>query len=79
METLLKFFPFIPAEKDSGKLILAIVFYFFVIPTVNVILGALLGLTIILMPLAFVTGFFFGIYGMLGLVLSIVGYMGKLK
>ena len=79
MNTLIKFFPFIPAEKDTGKLLLALLFYLVVLPIINVCVGFILGLTVILLPLAFFTGFFFGIYGLLGTVLAIVGYLGKLQ
>ena len=79
MNTLIKFFPFIPAEKDGGKLVLALLFYLVIVPIINLIVGFILGLTVILIPLAFFTGFFFGIYGLVGTVLAIVGYLGKLQ
>ena len=79
MDKLIKLFPFLPAEQDVGKLVLALIFYLVVIPIINITVGAILGITIILMPVAFITGSFFGIYGMLGIVFSVLSFMGKLK
>ena len=74
METILKFFPFLPEPKDTGKLVLAILFYMIVPPMVSMIIGFILGLTIILAPVAVIVGSALGIYGLAGTVFAILKY-----
>ena len=76
METLLKFFPFMPAPKETGKFILALAFYLIVPPIVSFIIGAILGLTIILAPVGVLVGFVLGIYGLAGTVFAILKFAG---
>ena len=76
MKTLLKFFPFMPAPKETGKLIWALVFYLIVPTLVSAVLGFVLGLTIILAPLAVIIGFVLGLYGLAGLIFAIMSYAG---
>ena len=76
METLLKFFPFMPAPKETGKFILALVFYVIGVPIISMIIGALLGLTIILVPLAFIVGIIASVYSLAGTVFAILKFAG---
>ena len=76
METLLKFFPFMPEPKETGKFILALAFYLIVPPIVSFIIGAILGLTIILAPVGIIVGFVLGIYGLAGTVFAILKFAG---
>lgn len=66
METILKFFPFLPEPKDTGKLVLAILFYFFA----PGIVGTILAFTIILSPVSAILS----LYGLAGIVLAILKY-----
>ena len=77
MEKLLKFFPLMPAAKDTAKLVWAIVFYAIVPPVAATIVGAILGVTIILAPLAFVVGVAASAYTVFGIVCAILSYIGK--
>ncbi len=77
MKTLIKFFPFLPRTKDTGILILAVIFYLFVPPIVGIIIGALLGVTIILLPLASVVGMVVSAYTIMGIIFAIMSYQGK--
>ena len=77
MDKLIKLFPFMPEPNDSTKLILAIVFYLFVPPIVSMIIGAILGLTIILLPLSFIVGLLSAVYTMCGIVFAILRYTGQ--
>ena len=56
MEKWIQYFPLMPEEKDTNKLVLAILFYLFVPPIAAGIIGFILGLTVILLPLSFVVG-----------------------
>ncbi|MBR6509371.1 MAG: hypothetical protein IKT38_02055 [Clostridia bacterium] len=76
MNKLLKFFPLMPAPKEESKLIWAIVFYVLVPPIVAMILGFILGLTIILLPLAFIVGLAASAYTVMGIVFAILCYTG---
>ena len=71
---ILKFFPLMPAEKDTAKLVWAIVFYVVVPPIAVAILGALLAITIVL---PFVVGIAGSVYTIFGIVCAILSYMGK--
>ena len=77
MNKLIKFFPLLPAEKDTGALILAILFYMFVPGIVAMVVGALLGLTIILLPLSFVVGLVASVYTIMGIVFAVMKFCGK--
>lgn len=74
---LIKYFPLMPAAKETGKLILAIVFYLFVPGLVGTIVGAILGITIILLPLTPVVGLLGTVYTVLGIIFAVMSYMGK--
>lgn len=76
MEKLIKFFPFMPEEKDGGKLALAILFYVFVPSIAATILSAILGVTIILLPLSAVVGVVAFAYTVGGIVFSIMSFTG---
>ncbi len=76
MEKLIKFFPFMPEEKDGGKLALALCFYILVPPIAATILGAILGFTIILLPLSPVVGVVAFAYTVGGVVFSIMSFTG---
>ena len=73
----MKFFPLMPREQDTASLIWAIVFYIFVPPIVCMFIGAILGLTVILMPLSFVVGLAGSAYTIMGIVFAILNYAGK--
>ena len=103
MNKLIKFFPLMPQPKESGKLVGAIFFYVFVPNIVALILsgiwtifavilsaaiGFLLGLTVVLAPLAVVVGFILGLPGLLigllgfaymvmGIIFAILSYNGR--
>ena len=77
MSKLVKFFPLLPAEKDVGGLILAILFYFFVPSFVGGVIGFILGLTVILLPLSFVVGLVVFAYTVMGIVFAIMKFSGK--
>ena len=77
MDKLIKFFPFMPEGKDTTKLILAILFYIFVPPIPCAIIGFILGLTIILSPLAILVGLVGSAYTIMGVVFAIMSYTGN--
>ena len=66
-----------PAAKETGKLILAIAFYLIVPGLVGTIVGAILGITIILLPLTPVVGLLGTVYTVLGIIFAVMSYMGK--
>ena len=70
---ILKFFPLMPTKKDTGKLILAIVFYMVVQAVVGYI-SILLAFTIVL---PFILFFVSVAYMYFGIVCAILSYMGK--
>ena len=76
MKDLLKFFPFLPEEKNVGKLILALLFYTYV-PVIasGFVMG--LSVTIILAPPATIASTAILLYGVAGVAMSILKYMGK--
>ena len=76
MDKVLKFFPFMPEEKDTGKLVIAILIYVLGIPFVSGILGFILGLTVILAPVAVLLGLACSAYSLAGLVFAILCYVG---
>ena len=76
MDKLLKFFPFLPESKDGGKLAIALIFYLLVPPIAAMILGAIFGVTVILLPLAFIVGLAGGAYSIAGVILSILSFTG---
>lgn len=76
METVLKFFPFMPKKSETTKFIVALLMYFVVFPTVNVIICSLLGASLILSPIAIIIGGVGGLYTFVGLVFSILCFAG---
>lgn len=77
MEKWIKYFPLMPEEKDTNKLVLAILFYLFVPPIAAGIIGFILGLTVILLPLSFVVGLACSAYTILGIVFAVLKYTGR--
>ena len=77
MEKWIKYFPLMPEEKDTNKLVLAILFYLFVPPIAASIIGFILGLTVILLPLSFVVGLACSAYTILGIVFAVLKYTGR--
>ena len=76
MDKVLKFFPFMPEEKDTGKLVIAILIYVLGIPFVSAIVSFILGLTVILAPVGILLGFACSAYSLAGLVFAILCYVG---
>lgn len=76
MNKLIKFFPFMPTPKETGKLILAILFYLIVPGIVGGIIGFILGITIILAPLSIVVGLAATAYTIMGVVFAIMSFTG---
>ena len=77
MNKLLKFFPLMPAKGDTAKLVWAIIFYVFVPPIASFVAGFILGLTVILAPLAVIVGAASSVYTVLGIVFAILNYVGQ--
>lgn len=77
MEKWIKYFPFMPEEKDTGKLVLAILFYLIAPPIAAGAVGFVLGLTVILLPLSFVVGLAASAYTILGIVFAVMKYLGR--
>ena len=77
MSKLLKLFPIKPAKGDTKKLILAIIFYLAAPWIVGTVGGFILGLTIILAPLAIILGMALTAYEIAGIVFAIFYYLGK--
>lgn len=77
MEKLMKLFILLPQPKDTAKLVWAILFYIFVPPIVAGLIGMILGFTVILVPLAVPVGLAFSAYTIMGIVFSIMSYMGQ--
>ena len=74
---LIKYFPLMPLEKETGKLILAIAFYLIVPGLVGSVVGAVMGITLILLPLTPVVGLLVTVYTVLGIIFAVMNYMGK--
>ena len=75
MNNLLKFFPFLPEAKNVGKLVLALLFYGYVpVFASGIVMG--LGITVILAPPASIASLAILLYGVAGVALSILKYMG---
>lgn len=76
MKDLLKIFPFLPQAKNTGKFILALLFYGYV-PVIasGIVMG--LGITVILAPPAAIASTAIMLYGVAGVALSILKFMGK--
>ena len=68
---LIKYFPLMPGEKETGKLILAIAFYLIVPGIVATIVG------VILFPVAMIIGLLGSFYMVWGITFSFLSYMGK--
>ena len=77
MEALKKYFPLMPEEKNVGKLILALLFYVYVPTLVGGLLVSVLGLTVILAPVGAMASFVCTVYGLVGVVKSVLAYLGK--
>ena len=77
MEKWIQYFPLMPEEKDTNKLVLAILFYLFVPLIAAGIIGFILGLTVILLPLSFVVGLACSAYTILGIVFAVLKYTGR--
>lgn len=77
LNKLIKCYLFMPAEKDTTKLILALAFYLLGAPIAAGIVGAILGLTIILSPLSLLIGLVSFAYTVSGVVFAILSYTGK--
>lgn len=77
IEKIKKFFPLMPAKDDATKLIIAILVYFFVPGIIAGIIGFICGLSIILLPIAFVVGTVAFAYTVVGIVLAVLNYLGK--
>ena len=73
MNKLIKFFPFLPAQKDTGKLILALLFYAIGVPLVSFIASLSLSITIIVPIVLGVVG---PIYSIAGIVFAIMTFTG---
>lgn len=76
MEKLLKLFPFMPAPKETGKFVWAIIWYFVILPTINVAISTICGFTVILLPVALILAPVLSIYSLAGLVFAIMSYAG---
>ena len=68
MDFLKKIFILIPGEKETGKLVLALLFYVFVPYLACGLVGTILG------PVGIVA---LGVYGLIGAGKSVLAYMGK--
>ncbi len=77
MDKLMKLFILMPEAKNTGKLVLAILFYAYVPSIVAGIVSTFLALTLILAPTAMVVSSALGLYAVLGILLSIMKYNGK--
>jgi hypothetical protein len=77
MDFLKKIFILIPEEKNVGKLILALLFYVYVPVIAAGVVGGILGVTIILAPVAVPVGFVCNVYALIGIAKSVLAYMGK--
>jgi len=71
MEKILKFLPFMPPKADTGKLVLAILFY-----AACLLIGTPI-VSLILFPLAFVLTPACHTYCVAGILLAILAYNGK--
>ena len=76
MKVLKRFFPFMPAKGEAGKLVGALLFYLLGVNVINVVSASILGFTVILAPLAMVTAPVLGAYGSAGVILAILGVAG---
>ena len=76
MEKIMKYFPFMPGEKETGKLVLAILFYYLA-GYVGVLVSGMLAVTVLLVPLAPVISFAASAYMVAGIVFAIFAYKGK--
>ena len=78
MNSLKKFFPFIPAKGEVGKFILGLIFYILLIP-VGIPVGTIvLTFTIILILVVPVFVILLPVYALFGLVMVILGFCGAL-
>lgn len=77
MEKLIKLFPLLPDVKDTTKLILSIVFYVLVPGIAIPVTIIILALTVILAPLVPVVPFVASAYSIMGIIFTIMKYLGK--
>lgn len=77
MDFLKKIFILMPEEKNVGKLILALLFYVYVPVIAAGVVGGILGVTIILAPVATLVGLVCNVYALVGIAKSVLAYMGK--
>lgn len=77
MEKLLKYFPFLPEERNTEQLIKAIIFYAVVPVIPAVILAFFFMITIILFPLAYCVLALASLYIAAGIFFSIMKFLGK--
>ena len=77
MNKLIKIFPFLPEQGNVGKLVLAILFYLIAPSVAGFIIGFILGLTLILIPLAGIVGLALTVYSIMGIVFAILKFTGK--
>ena len=76
METVLKFFPFMPKKSETKKFIIALLMYLIVFPIALTAICSICGVTLILAPLAAIVGGVGGLYTLVGLVFSILCFAG---
>ena len=77
MSKLIKLFPLLPDVKDTTKLILSIVFYVLVPGIAIPVTVIILALTVILAPLVPVVPFVTSAYSIMGIIFTIMKYLGK--
>lgn len=77
MDFLKKIFILIPEEKATGKLILALLFYVYVPFLATGLVGSILGVTVILIPVAALVSLVGNVYALVGIAKSVLAYMGK--
>ena len=77
MEKLLKYFPFLPKERDAKQLIIAIVFYVLVPSCVGIIAAFLLVLTGILFILSPFVMMLCMMYTVAGIFFAIMKFLGR--
>jgi hypothetical protein len=75
LEKIIKYFPLLPEEKNTGKLVLALLFYVYVPFLATAIVGGILGATIILIPAANILSVAGTLYAIAGILLSLKNYL----
>lgn len=77
MDALKKLFILMPGKKETGKLILALLFYVYVPFLASGLVGGILAITVILAPVAALVSFVCNVYAVVGVVKAILAYMDK--